>query len=77
MYIVIIVTVYLKKYLKSRKMKILQNNEQRYKNIPITLFPSPIPRKEYYKIVRIQPSINKLMHLISMDSEFMCTALKK
>jgi len=50
--------------------------KKRYKNIPITLFPSPIPKNEYYKIIRIQPSINKLMHLISMDFEFMCTALK-
>jgi len=48
---------------------------KRYRSLPTTLFPSPIPRLEYEKVMRIQPYINKLYHLMSEDQDFMNSVL--
>ncbi|KAJ2847337.1 Glutathione synthetase [Coemansia brasiliensis] len=43
---------------------------------PIALAPSPIPRKEFDKVVALQPVLNQLFDKISRDHEFLVTALE-
>ncbi|KAL9873870.1 glutathione synthetase-like isoform X2 [Glossina fuscipes] len=42
---------------------------------PFLLTPSSFPRKEYEKAVELQPIINRLMHNVAHDEEFLTTTL--
>lgn len=42
---------------------------------PFTLAPSPFPREEFEKAVRIQQYVDQLVHNISMDYDFLQTTL--
>ncbi|KAJ2629380.1 Glutathione synthetase [Coemansia sp. RSA 1290] len=43
---------------------------------PVALAPSPIPRKEFEKVITLQPELNKLFDRISRDHEFLVTTLE-
>ncbi|XP_017850391.1 glutathione synthetase isoform X4 [Drosophila busckii] len=42
---------------------------------PFVLVPSSFPRKEFEKAVALQPIINRLMHNVAHDEEFITTTL--
>ncbi len=44
---------------------------------PFTLLPSPFPKKEFEKAVKIQSLINELIHFVAHDHEFLKNVLKK
>lgn len=39
--------------------------------MPFTLLPTPFPRCEFEKAVRLQTFFNELMHWVALDSEFL------
>ncbi|KAJ1950910.1 Glutathione synthetase [Linderina macrospora] len=43
---------------------------------PVALAPSPIPRAEFEKVVRLQPTLNQLFHRIANDHEFLVSTLE-
>lgn len=43
---------------------------------PHVLFPSPIPRKDFYQLIGMQPALNLLMHKVAHDHSFLQEALK-
>lgn len=42
---------------------------------PFVLTPSSFPRKEFEKAIALQPIINRLMHNVAHDEEFITTTL--
>ncbi|KRG07058.1 glutathione synthetase isoform X3 [Drosophila mojavensis] len=42
---------------------------------PFVLVPSSFPRKEFEKAIALQPIINRLMHNVAHDEEFITTTL--
>jgi len=44
--------------------------------VPFTLFPTPIPRNTVNFLMEIQPDINRLMHLVSQDEDFITKSLQ-
>ena len=44
---------------------------------PFVLTPSSFPRKEFEKAVALQPIINRLMHNVAHDEEFITTTLSE
>lgn len=44
---------------------------------PFLLFPSAFPRREFDRVVKLQPLINVLMHKIAHDHDFLKNALEK
>jgi glutathione synthase len=44
---------------------------------PFTLLPSPFPKLEFEKAVRIQSALNTLIHNVAHDHEFLKNTLKK
>jgi glutathione synthase len=44
---------------------------------PISLFPSPFPRKTYYEAIELQPLFNFLFHKLSQDHEFITHVVKE
>lgn len=45
--------------------------------LPFTLLPSPFPKKEFDKAVRIQPLLNQLIHKVAHNHEFLKEVLQK
>ena len=45
--------------------------------LPVTLFPTKFPRKQFELAIGIQESFNQLIHLISQDYDFLKEVLKK
>lgn len=45
--------------------------------IPFTLLPSPFPEKEFEKAIFIQPLLNRLIHKVAHDHEFLKEVLQK
>ncbi|KAJ2555741.1 Glutathione synthetase [Coemansia sp. RSA 1933] len=43
---------------------------------PVSFAPSPVPRKEFEKVVSLQPVLNQLFDKISQDHEFLTSTLK-
>eukprot|EP00090_Calanus_glacialis_P028451 TRINITY_DN4569_c0_g1_i2.p1 TRINITY_DN4569_c0_g1~~TRINITY_DN4569_c0_g1_i2.p1 ORF type:complete len:481 (-),score=128.38 TRINITY_DN4569_c0_g1_i2:814-2256(-) len=43
---------------------------------PFVLFPTPFPRDEYNKSLRLQPILNELMHKVAHDYDFLKESLK-
>lgn len=46
-----------------------------FKFAPFVLVPSSFPRKEFEKAIALQPIINRLMHNVAHDEEFITTTL--
>ncbi|RIA86206.1 glutathione synthase [Glomus cerebriforme] len=44
---------------------------------PVSLFPSPFPRKTYDEAIELQPAFNLLFHRLSQDFEFITHAIKE
>ncbi|XP_069177292.1 glutathione synthetase isoform X2 [Procambarus clarkii] len=44
---------------------------------PFFLFPSAFPKREFERVVKLQPLINVLMHKVAHDAEFLENCLKK
>lgn len=44
--------------------------------VPFTLLPSPFPKSEFQKAVKIQTSLNLLFHNVAHDYEFLKNTLK-
>ena len=44
---------------------------------PVSLFPSPFPRKTYYEAIELQPIYNILFHKLSQDFEFITQVIKE
>jgi hypothetical protein len=44
---------------------------------PVSLFPSPFPRKTYYEAIELQPKFNLLFHKLSQDSEFITQVVEE
>ncbi|XP_037938245.1 glutathione synthetase-like [Teleopsis dalmanni] len=42
---------------------------------PFVLVPSSFPRKEFERAIHLQPTINRLMHNVAHDEEFLTTTL--
>uniref|UniRef100_A0A0A9YXE9 Glutathione synthetase n=1 Tax=Lygus hesperus TaxID=30085 RepID=A0A0A9YXE9_LYGHE len=42
---------------------------------PHTLFPTPVPRKDFEELIRLQPALNLLMHKVAHDHKFLEQAL--
>ena len=49
--------------------------KREFKHLPVTLFPCPVHKSEFNHVASIQPDINRLMHLISRDHNFVCKHL--
>jgi len=43
---------------------------------PFVLFPTPFPRDEYNKSIKLQPILNELMHKVAHDYDFLKESLK-
>ncbi|PKC74916.1 glutathione synthase [Rhizophagus irregularis] len=44
---------------------------------PVSLFPSPFPRKTYEEAIELQPMFNLLFHKLSQDSEFITQVVEE
>lgn len=44
---------------------------------PFLLLPSPFPKEEFEKSLRLQPILNELVHKIAHDYEFLRSTLSK
>lgn len=44
---------------------------------PVSLFPSPFPRKTYEEAIKLQPMFNLLFHKLSQDSEFITQVVEE
>eukprot|EP01134_Creolimax_fragrantissima_P002824 CFRG2824T1 len=44
---------------------------------PFTLYPSPYPLAEFKRAVELQPLLNKMVHKVSMDTDFLHNTLRK
>ncbi|CAK8684781.1 unnamed protein product [Clavelina lepadiformis] len=53
-----------------------QSSVKRYKCAPFTLFPSPITKDGFQLLTFLQPHINKLIHDVSQDDEFMSSVFQ-
>ncbi|KAG0724060.1 Glutathione synthetase [Chionoecetes opilio] len=71
---------------KAKDFALLHGAGMRYKNkydadtlqfAPFFLLPSGFPRREFERVVKLQPIINILMHKIAHDHEFLRSALEK
>lgn len=46
-------------------------NDDHLEFAPFTLLPSPFPRKEFDKAVKLQPILNKIIHRVAHDDDFL------
>ncbi|CAK8678609.1 unnamed protein product [Clavelina lepadiformis] len=53
-----------------------QSPTKTYTCVPCSLLPSPIPKDGFQLLTFLQPHINKLIHDVSQDDEFMSAAFK-
>ncbi|CAK8684764.1 unnamed protein product [Clavelina lepadiformis] len=53
-----------------------QSPTKTYMCVPCSLLPSPIPKDGFQLLTFLQPHINKLIHDVSQDDEFMSAAFK-
>src|SRR5437868_9566014 len=57
--------------------KLALSNNSSVMHAPISLFPSPFPRKTYYEAIELQPTFNLLFHKLSQDHEFIDHVVKE